>query len=103
MTYTRRDITKLALSSAALATLPVALRAEEGWVERLEHRLNAMIEEGAFKVTPLTQSSTTTRATLTLTWPPGTRRRSVEADGDYAALEAEAFSAFADVLSKQTT
>jgi len=101
MTYTRRDITKLALGSALLATVPVVLRADEGWAERLEHRLNAMIEEGAFKVTPLTQSGTATHATLTLTWPPGTRRRRVEADGGYDALEAEALASFADVLPSQ--
>ncbi|MEM6387472.1 MAG: hypothetical protein AAF718_14675 [Pseudomonadota bacterium] len=98
MIYTRRDIAKLALSSAALAAVPLVAQAQEDWGPRLETRLNALIQDAAFKVTNLTQSDGKTTAHLTLTWPPGQRRRQIEAAGRYEALETASIETFADVL-----
>lgn len=102
MNYTRRDLSKLAIASGAFAAIPMLGHAQEDWAVRLEMSLNARLERGEIRVTHVDRPGRTCSATLTLTWPPGTRRRRIEATGGYKALETAALEAFADALTLPT-
>lgn len=100
MNYTRRDATKLILSTTALAATPLAAGAasNQEWGQKLQADLNAALAsgyDGRFAVTGFGHGRNSTGRMVFLSevelhWPPGRRRRlyRVEAGTEAAAYEA---------------
>ncbi|MEO1537215.1 MAG: hypothetical protein AAFR73_05745 [Pseudomonadota bacterium] len=101
MSLSRRNAAKLIVAgSAFVAAVPFSAPAEEDWANRLTLRLTEAMppNAGASFSVSLERTRSKTIARITLTWPPGTRRRTVASDEGYAGLEVGAFDVFADIL-----